>query len=154
MSEREDNVYKAKLAEQAERYDGECPVRAQALYFRGKAGRKIADSELGRCSRSLLSKFRFPCTFRCQMTAVRAATDPHCSAKTLGIRSRGACSGLANFSHIPREFPKCVRIRPRCASFALLGRGPRIGSRRLHSRPLKICGWPKIKCVAGETAEK
>lgn len=24
MSEREDNVYKAKLAEQAERYDGEC----------------------------------------------------------------------------------------------------------------------------------
>lgn len=24
MSEREDNVYKAKLAEQAERYDGKC----------------------------------------------------------------------------------------------------------------------------------
>lgn len=29
MSEREDNVYKAKLAEQAERYDGES-------YFRGE----------------------------------------------------------------------------------------------------------------------
>lgn len=26
MSEREDNVYKAKLAEQAERYDGKCIV--------------------------------------------------------------------------------------------------------------------------------
>lgn len=33
MSERENNVYKAKLAEQAERYDGELKFSAKLLYF-------------------------------------------------------------------------------------------------------------------------
>lgn len=33
MSERENNVYKAKLAEQAERYDGELKFSPKLLYF-------------------------------------------------------------------------------------------------------------------------
>lgn len=33
MSERENNVYKAKLAEQAERYDGELKFVRKSLYF-------------------------------------------------------------------------------------------------------------------------
>ena len=33
MSERENNVYKAKLAEQAERYDGESYYIPKSLYF-------------------------------------------------------------------------------------------------------------------------
>lgn len=33
MSERENNVYKAKLAEQAERYDGELKFPRNSLYF-------------------------------------------------------------------------------------------------------------------------
>lgn len=33
MSEREDNVYKAKLAEQAERYDGKCIFLSYLAYY-------------------------------------------------------------------------------------------------------------------------
>lgn len=33
MSERENNVYKAKLAEQAERYDGELKFLCKFVYF-------------------------------------------------------------------------------------------------------------------------
>lgn len=33
MSEREDNVYKAKLAEQAERYDGKCIFLRYLAYY-------------------------------------------------------------------------------------------------------------------------
>lgn len=33
MSERENNVYKAKLAEQAERYDGELKFISKSPYF-------------------------------------------------------------------------------------------------------------------------
>lgn len=36
MSEREDNVYKAKLAEQAERYDGKCLFSVYRLIFERK----------------------------------------------------------------------------------------------------------------------
>lgn len=36
MSERENNVYKAKLAEQAERYDGELKFSSKSLYFTWK----------------------------------------------------------------------------------------------------------------------
>lgn len=36
MSERENNVYKAKLAEQAERYDGELKFLWKFVYFTWK----------------------------------------------------------------------------------------------------------------------
>lgn len=36
MSERENNVYKAKLAEQAERYDGELKFSWKSRYFSRK----------------------------------------------------------------------------------------------------------------------
>lgn len=36
MSERENNVYKAKLAEQAERYDGKLKFYPDGLYFTRK----------------------------------------------------------------------------------------------------------------------
>jgi hypothetical protein len=39
MSERENNVYKAKLAEQAERYDGELTFCPKLLYFNVKIGK-------------------------------------------------------------------------------------------------------------------
>jgi hypothetical protein len=39
MADREDNVYRAKLAEQAERYEGKCDARcwSRALYIRDVA---------------------------------------------------------------------------------------------------------------------
>lgn len=39
MSERENNVYKAKLAEQAERYDGELNFARKSMYFAWKIGK-------------------------------------------------------------------------------------------------------------------
>lgn len=39
MSERENNVYKAKLAEQAERYDGELKFSSESSYFYVKNGK-------------------------------------------------------------------------------------------------------------------
>lgn len=41
MSERENNVYKAKLAEQAERYDGELKFLWKLVYF----GQKVKSSK-------------------------------------------------------------------------------------------------------------
>lgn len=37
MSEREENVYKAKLAEQAERYDGKVSISNEIFFFCNKA---------------------------------------------------------------------------------------------------------------------
>lgn len=44
MSEREDNVYKAKLAEQAERYDGMLKLTFETQYYLRFRLFKIADS--------------------------------------------------------------------------------------------------------------
>lgn len=45
MSERENNVYKAKLAEQAERYDGELKVLINSMYLPCKMKSKFLNAE-------------------------------------------------------------------------------------------------------------